>query len=210
MKLLLSFGCCLFFGSLFSQQRIDVRKDINISAGNLLYTVGGHPFINTEFFEVTEGTPYFTEEWMNGMIGLYNNTIHKNLKIKLDLHKGFIHYLDESGNELVAESAVKEVILIDVIEDKNYRFINAPSITNENDKRKPQWFLWLLTGPATVYKVFTKEVTEQRPLNSATIEQQIATKEKYALEYNGTLFFIKKLKEVPAILANKKRELVLC
>ncbi len=67
--------------------------------------------------------------------------------------------------------------------------------------------MWLLTGPASVYKVFSKEVTEQRPFNSATIEQQIATKEKYALEYNGTLFFIKKLKEVPAILANKKREL---
>ncbi len=42
MKLLLSFGCCLFIGSLFSQQRIDVRKDINVSAGNMLQSVGGH------------------------------------------------------------------------------------------------------------------------------------------------------------------------
>jgi hypothetical protein len=46
-----------------------------------------------------------------------------------------------------------------------------------------------------------------RPYGSATTEQRIKTTEKYLVLYNNAFLEVKKIKDVPSILANKKKEL---
>ena len=207
MKTYLSICCLLIFISASAQLRLaDSRKDINIRAGSMFYMVGGEPVLTSEFSRVVEGTPYFSDDWMKGMIVLYNNAVYKDLLVKIDLTKGGVHYLDQFGKEFIVESAIKEVVLTDSINERNFRFIHAPSITNSKDKRTQQWFLWLLTGNASLYKVFNKEVIEQKPYGSASVEQRVRTSEKYAVQVNGSVFYTKKLKDLPTLLMNKKEE----
>jgi hypothetical protein len=72
---------------------------------------------------------------------------------------------------------------------------------------KDSWYLWLLTGTASLYKIFEKNLSEQKPYGSATFEQHIKTLEKYLILYNNAFLEVKKLKEVPSVLSNKKAEL---
>lgn len=207
MKFYLSICCLFIFISASAQLRLaDSRKDINIRAGSMFYMVGGEPVLTSEFSSVVEGTPYFSDDWMQGMIVLYNNAVYKDLLVRINLAKGGVHYQDQFGKEFIVESAIKEVVLTDSVNDRNFRFIHAPLITNSKDKRTQQWFLWLLTGNASLYKVFNKDVIEQKPYGSASIEQRVRTSEKYAVQVNGSVFYAKKLKDLPSILSNKREE----
>jgi hypothetical protein len=200
---------CLLFVvfSVSAQGGADPRKNINIMGGSLFYSVGGQPVITAEFFKVVEGSCFFNDEWMKGIIVLNNGNQYKNINTKLDLLKGNVHYQDQFGSEFIADLNIKEVILIDTVADINYRFICAAAITEEKNTKKPLWYQWLHSGTASLYKLFEKQASEQKPYNSATTEVRIQTVEKYFIHYSGAFFDVKKLKEIPSVLAIKKSEL---
>ncbi len=96
---------------------------------------------------------------------------------------------------------------MDTLADVSYPFINSSAFTVGKATEKPQWYLWLHSGKASLYKSFNKEVSEQKPYGSATTEIRIQTVEKYFIQYDGAFFEVKKLKEISSILFNKKSEL---
>ncbi len=200
---------CLFFPLVFSvsAQGGDPRKNIDIVAGSLFYSVGGKPILTTDNFKVVEGSYFFNEEWMSAIIVLNNGAQYKNIRAKLDLVKGSLHYQDQFGINFIADPNIKEIVLTDTAADINYRFIDAAAVTGEKITKKQQWYLWLSSGKASLYKLFDKQASEQKPYNSATTEIRIQTVEKYFIHYNGTFFDVKKIKEIPSVLAIKKSEL---
>ena len=58
-----------------------------------------------------------------------------------------------------------------------------------------------------MYKLFTKELFEQKRYGSASVQQRIQTSEKYAVVYNGVIYPVKKLKELPPLFPHKKEAL---
>ncbi|MFN2439325.1 MAG: hypothetical protein ABR503_09005, partial [Chitinophagaceae bacterium] len=195
------------FFSVFGQGRGDPRKDIHMLAGSLFYEVDGKPLMASDFSKVIEGSYFFNEGWMNSLLILNNGNQYKNINARLDLFNGNVHYQDQYGAEFIATSNIKEIILTDTVADINYRFIHASALTLENNSKKPQWYQWLHSGKASLYKLFDKQSSEQKRYGSSSTEISIKTAEKYFIHYNGIFIEVKKLKEIPSLLSIKKTEL---
>jgi hypothetical protein len=65
----------------------------------------------------------------------------------------------------------------------------------------------LETGTATLYKKIKKVIVEATPFNSAATEQSINTAVFYFLEIGNEVNAIKKLKDISAVLSDKRKEL---
>ena len=129
------------------------------------------------------------------------------MQLKLDLLKNELHYLDPSGKEMIATIPLQQVILIDTVHNLNYIFINSFFIPATNLDAENGWYQLLDNGRAGIYKKLTKVITETRPYGSATTEQVIITSSRYFIIYNNQLIRIKKFKDLPDILTDKKTEL---
>jgi hypothetical protein len=206
MKTVTTVLCLLLLNVGFAQQVVDVSKqDVRVGQ-NLFFVSGGEPFVLAKFVNLVEGTPYFKDEWLKGIIVSENDREYKNIDLKIDLLDNKIHYLDANGKEFIATTSVKEVVLsADSV--TNYRFVHSSTFSQSVNTMKDSWYLWLLTGTASLYKIFEKNLSEQKPYGSATFEQHIKTLEKYLILYNNAFLEVKKLKEVPSVLSNKKAEL---
>lgn len=199
--------CCLvILKTSIAQQVIDVSKqDVQVGS-NMFFAVGGEPFVNVKFVNLVEGTPYFKEDWLKGVVVDRSGHQYKDVNIKIDLIDNNVHYLDEKQKEIVVTTPLREIVLTDAGGD-NFRFVHASSFEKPVNAPREGWYLWLYTGQASLYKTFVKNLFESKPYGSATTEQRIQTTEKYLVLYNNAFFEVKKIKDTPSILANKKNEL---
>ncbi len=203
MKRLIVPGLLLFCLNVNGQKTIDVTSG-DVNAGNLLNSIGGEPVLMAKFTALVEGTNFFSNDWLNGTIVLPGGKEYKGLSIKLDLFHNEVHYKDKDGKEFIATVPIKEVILTE--NHVNHRFIHSSAIKSATDI-KEGYYLWLHTGPTSLYKYYSKQLSEYKPYGSATTEQKIKTTDNYLVLHNGVLIQIKKLKDAPTVLANKKKEL---
>ncbi|HEX2606308.1 MAG TPA: hypothetical protein VHK91_02970 [Flavisolibacter sp.] len=185
----------------FSQRTIDVsRSDINVSG--LLLTVGGEPFVNTKFVYLVSGTPYLKEDWAPATLYVHNGKAYPHIAVKLDLIDNAVHYQNSKGEEFLS------VTLIDAIlfEADSITLLHASAIP-ETKALPTGWYQPLLQDSVSLYKFYEKKVTESKPYNSATTEQRIATFDRYHIIQKGTPITIRKIKDVPGALPDKKAEL---
>ena len=199
----------LFFAQFsYAQRTIDITKtDINRLGSNLFYTVGGEPFSPYKYVKVVEGSAFFNEGWMKGLIVLNGGTEYKNLLLKLDLVENNVHYQDENGRELIAINPIREVVLIDTVSGDQYHFIHSAALTTELNKQEKGWYEILLRGNAKLYKFHKKHLNESKPYGSATFEQTIKDLPQYFVLNNGSMVRIKKWKEITDVLNDKKAQL---
>lgn len=190
----------------FSQQVVDVSKENSGVSTNTFFSVGGEPFVTTKFVNLVEGSPYFKDDWMNAILVDAKNNQYKAKSVKLDLMDNKIHFLDDGGREMLASVDARQIIFSDA-GGNNFKFVHSSALSTDAKSIKQGWYLWLASGKASLYKYFTKTLTEMRPYNSATYEQYVKTKESYLIFYNNSFLEIKKLKDAPSVLANKKAEL---
>jgi hypothetical protein len=201
-KIVAAVVICLLPLTLFSQKRtVDVDKD-NLNAGNFLTVVGGEPFINIKFVRLTEGTPYFSDEWMKGSLVLEKNRQFRG-QLKLDLYYNAVHYLDDKQNEFVVDLPVKQITLLDTTTGP-YTFLHSSLLPQTSVPFKAQWYLQLYSDSVSLYKYFIKQLSEDKPYNSATYEQKIKTVEVYWTFFKGSPIEFKKLKEAPALFGDKR------
>jgi len=191
-----------------SQKTIDVDKEATTGSGafNHMYTVGGTPFVMAKFSRVVEGSPFFNEQIMKGAIILSGGKEYKNVLIRLNLLESQVNYLDEKQIEMIATTPVREVVLWDTIQKKDYRFISSTYMETTPAPEKGFYEL-LHAGKAKLYKQHKKLIRENRPYGSATFEQTIQTEMGYFILTNNQWTRIKKLKDLPAIFPDKKTEL---
>ena len=71
----------------------------------------------------------------------------------------------------------------------------------------PVWYQLLDSGRVILYKKYVKTINEEKPYNSAILEQKMVTSYTYALKVNNVLFPVKKLKDLPNLLQDKRQEL---
>jgi hypothetical protein len=197
----------LFLQSATAQRVVDVTNgDTRINASSF-FTVSGTPFVNEKYVKLVEGSPYFSDDWLSGSLISVTGQEYKNLSLKLNLHSHEILYKDELGAEMIATTQIAEVILTNA-SGNNFRFVHSSRLPQQDaNPLKTGWYLWFCSGTADLYKYYSKQMSESTPYGSATTEQKIKTKEKYLISYNNAFIEIGKLKEAPAIMANKKSEL---
>lgn len=206
MRYLIAIVSLFLFNAAFAQQVVDVSKQDVRLGSNMFFVSGGEPFVTTKFVNLVEGTPYFKDEWLKGIVVDKSNHQYKDIRLKIDLVDNTIHYLDDKEKEFIATTPIKEVVLTDGL-DNNYRFLHSSGLENIVNAEKDKWYLWLVTGTASLYKKFEKDLSEFKGYGASTAEQHIKTREKYLILYNNSFLEVKKIKDVPSLLVNKKKEL---
>jgi hypothetical protein len=192
----------------FSQRVIDVRKDnANPVRDGLFYVVGGVPFSPAKYVEVVSGTPYFNEDYLPADLLMSGGGEHRNIPVKIDLVSNELVYKDSLGNELVATSSIRQVVLHNKSAGKDFVFINS-ALVNFNGHEPPAgWYQLIESGDASLYKKIQKTINETKPYNSATTEQTIQTTNKYFVDAFSTFTEVKKPKELAELLADKSKEM---
>ena len=206
MRLL--FICVLLLVALVTpaQQVINVANDETRLAQSTFNLLSGAPFISVKYVNLVEGSPYFKDEWLASVLVSETGREYKDVKVRLDLVDNHIHFQDDKGTDMITTSPIKEVVLTDAMSN-NYKFVHSSRLPASSIIKDEGWFMWLCSGSASLYKFHDKRVKEFTPYNSATIELTIKTTERYLVSYNNALLEIKKIKDAPSVLANKKAEL---
>lgn len=189
-----------------TQKTVDVGKEPVSFASNQLFTVGGEAYVKTKFARVVEGSAFFAEEFMQGAIILSEGREYKYKLVRLNLIDGQVNYINEQGAELVATTPIREVVFWDTLHKKDHRFVQSDYI--EADKKPEKDFYELLqAGAAELYKQHKKALVESQQYGNATYEQRILTELRYFILHNKKWQRIKKLKDLPETLSDKKKEL---
>lgn len=205
MKLFIVILLCTSTITLQAQKMVDVAEGNSSAMSPSFFTVvNGEPVVFAKFAKIVDGTPYFSDEWMKGNVVINGGTQFAGVYMKLDLYDNEVHYRDPKGNELVATTQIQKLILFDSSTQLVFNFINGAYI-NANEQVKG-WYQLLTEGNASVFKHIKKRMTENKPYGSATIERSLFTSFYYYALYNGNFIQIKKFKDVPDLLADKKDE----
>jgi len=199
-------SCCLLFISLVSfSQTIDVDKnDKRLTAITNLST-SGTPYINAKFVRVVSGSPFFNEKMMRGILIARDSTEYRNIVIRLNLLESQVNFLNNKQEELIVGTPLREVDLVDTVNQKNYHFIFSDYIET-TDKLGKGFYQILQNGKAGLYAHHKKVLKESRSYNSATYEQSIETYLTYYVLLGGQWKKINKIKDLPAVLNDKKSE----
>ena len=187
-----------------AQQVIDLsRTDQQVNV--FMQSVGGEPvMLNVKVMRTVEGTPFFRDDWMNCSILMPSGNQYTNVMAKLDLQENDLYYLDKAKKEYIAQSEIREIAFTDAF-GRKYRFVHSRYIDATN--LKEGWYQWLTDGKASLYKYYDKIASRTKPYGSATEEQTIRTKERYFVVHNKSAVELKKFKDAPDALGNKKEEL---
>src|SRR5579863_2859728 len=109
MKRLLLFGLLLSGGLSGSAQDGFVAQ----TGSPLSYNVfdrNGKTFVNPE--PDVAGSPFFADDWRLGSVILVDNRKYDNVKLRINLYSGEVHFMDSIRKEMALEKGyVKEIIL---------------------------------------------------------------------------------------------------
>lgn len=181
------------------------KNDFKTVSGSLfLTTITGEPINTNKYVRLVEGTPFFREYWMQSIIVLKDGKRTQNVQARLNLLEAEIVFLDTKGRELIVTQPVTEIIFMNKTEDSLFRFVHASALGTD---AKKGWYQWLHSGTASLYRSYQKDLFEQKPYGSASVEQRIATKERWFVYRNGSLVPVKNLKDLPGIFRDRKAEM---
>lgn len=205
MKQLLIAFLFLFYMTSSAQKVVDASKNDYVGMNNF-YSVAGEPFVNAKFVRLKSGSPYFADEWLKGKGVSESGQVYAGGTVKLNLLDNQILFLNSKGEEMTSSLVLKELLLSDTLSGKNYQFVSS-SVLPSSSSIKKGWYLQLVSGKARLYQYFRKWMVEDKPYGSATTEQSIVTKEEFYVLVNDSLLQLKKAKELPALLPDKKKEI---
>jgi hypothetical protein len=201
MKQLLLAFIALPFCSAHSQQNALTGNVATITT----YTIHGLP-AESALANLKSGSPYFKDEWLNSTIILKDGQQYENVQAKVNLYENKIHYMS-NNIELVAESPIRDVVLTDALSNDTYHFVNYPAVSRTGNDGEAKWYLSLLEGAVSLYKLYDKAIEESRAYNSAIVDRSMNTKESYFVFYKGELRPVRKLRELPEIFFDKQSEM---
>jgi hypothetical protein len=187
---------------LVKSQTVNVSQDnANFVVQQALNEIGtGRPFVSARFTQLVEGTPYFRENWMPGIVELASGPVNGATHLKVDLFDNTLHYLHK-GLEMVATSPVMKVQLTDTTTGQTYLFWNQQLLSDSLDNSMKGWYRVLQQGATTLLVRYRKTVIERQPYGSATTEMIIRTSNIYYILQKGTITEVKKWKDLPGLLS---------
>jgi hypothetical protein len=171
MKKTLILATTLFFALLTHAQTV----------GYFVTDLKGEPIPNN-YSRVTEGSPFFSPEWMKARAIGVDGKIYDNLTAKLNLLEPGIHYQDDQQRELRMNIALRELVLSDPASGTVFRFRRAGEICQGNAQ---SWYQVLDSGRASLLKLDTRILTEVKPYGSSVTEEHITASVRFFLVADG-------------------------
>ena len=173
---------------------------------NPFYFSNDLPVLVDKYPRFADGSPYFSEDWLNGDITITGGKLYENIKVRLDLVDNTLQYISPKGAELVAITPIMNVLLKDSAQKKEYRFVHSSSIKSSKNITTG-WYILLVSGPATLYKHISKTIIQPKNISSGATEPTVNTAEEYFIYTDSLLAQVKKTKEIPELLKSKSSEL---
>ena len=207
MKLLFFIIGCVCAVDLYAQKSVDVTTgNASAMSPNFFTVVNGEPVVFAKFTQLVSGTPYFRDDWMRGNVIMNGaEQQYAGILLKLDLYQNEVHYQTLSGAEMIAITPIQKVILFDTASKQIFNFVNGQFIETKSPVRG--WYLSLVEGNAMLFKQIRKHLTENKPYGSATVEQSISNTLHYYILYKGNLTEIKRMRDIPDLLPDKKSQI---
>ncbi|TXJ27255.1 MAG: hypothetical protein E6Q24_10080 [Chitinophagaceae bacterium] len=207
MKTSLLLAAVCFSAKTYAQQQvIDVDKNPMPLSSRVFYTTGGQPFSTSKYVRLTSGSPYFSDSWMKGYLLTKDSVEYSGMLLKLDLLENLLIYLNDKNQEFVSSLPMRIVSLKDTVSNKKYIFTHSSSVPGAPDKEKA-WYEILAQGKVFLYKQYAKSIYESKAYASSITEQSVITDEKYFIGTGTQLIRVKKIKDIPSVLSDKKKEL---
>lgn len=188
-----------------AQRVIDVNNVEDKTILQNFYISGGEPFSNLQYVRLIDGSPYYNDKWMKGTVYFEDGTGYTGLYLKLDLLKGNIHYQGFDKAEYVVQADIKKVVLTDTVNSTSAEFINSQYWNTPGVYKG--WYQVIKEGNAGLYKLHRKILRENKKYGVSTTEQEIETKPQYIVLMDKKAFQVKKFKDLPEILHDKKNEI---
>lgn len=158
--------------------------------------------LTNRYSAVTEGSPYWSENWMKGKVITPDGKAYDNLSLKINLLDREIVFLNDQQQEIVLKNPVKEIVLTDLVRGVDYHFIRGNSACGQ---RPDELVEVLVQGRTQLLKIHVRVKTEVKPYGSATTEEKITASSRYfILLDNGNCQAIKSPQELWTILDNQK------
>jgi hypothetical protein len=152
------------------------------------------------------GTPFFSDEWMKGIITLSDGKSYKGERLRVDLLNTKLFFVNQDGQEKVCVSAVDRVLLLDSVNGRVYHFIHSYTLPVHPDLKDSAWLEVLQPGKAELIKYQKKELIERASYASAP-EDIIKTQSRYYLLHNKRLYKVAAFRDLKNILADRKTEI---
>jgi hypothetical protein len=207
MKFLLLFFFCAAVLSARSQQVVDVSKTDYTVGQSTFFSAGGEPFVSVKFVSLVEGTPYFKDDFMQAVLVSKEGQAYRDISVKLDLFDNQLHYLDPKGKEYITTTPLREIVMANPASKDSFHFLYSSYLPDTKKELQPGWYLNLASGKATLYTFYKKTVQENKPYGASAIQQTIKTDNIFVVQTASGLTQLKKLKDLPGALPDKKGEL---
>ena len=153
-----------------------------------------------------DGSPYFRDEWMKGIITLSNGQSYRGEQMRLDLLNTKLFFINQEGREKVCVSPVDRVILLDSVNSKAHTFVHSFVLPVHPDLKDSVWLEVLQPGKAQLVKYQKKELVEKSSYASAPVDV-IKTQTRYYLWYDNRLFKVSSFRDLREVFAAHKTEL---
>ena len=180
-----------------------------------LYTPGNQTFVLSmngqamlvnKYANLVSGSPYLNDSWQDGKLMIDNNHSYVPLTFKLNLLENSLHFRDSAGHEMVTNNKVKDLVIPNA-NYGDYHFTQVDAIPDQHNAGSNVWVQVLVSGKVSLYKYIRKQLVETRPYGASTVEQRINDQEFFYVDNAGNLTRIKKTKDIPEALTEKKIEL---
>src|SRR4051812_41582942 len=110
----------------------DFQKGVSFDREFIITDANGRPFKN-EYPDIN-GTPFLHPYWNYAQLLTKTNLVFDSVKVKMDVYKQEIHFIDPWNNEKVATAGyITDLFLLDSPSQKTFRFrCGYPDIDNQN------------------------------------------------------------------------------
>ncbi|HYF32440.1 MAG TPA: hypothetical protein VD993_15050 [Chitinophagaceae bacterium] len=144
--------------------------------------VGSEPIlINNANNRSVDGTPFFSETWMKGIITMRDGKSYRGHGIRLDLTTNKVHFLTEEGKQMLCNTSIERLILMDSVKDAMFSFIHTSALPKQTDLKEPGWLEIMTQGTASLLKFQKKEREEVWSYTGPPSERIKAQKKYYVL-----------------------------
>lgn len=152
-----------------------------------------------------DGTPYFNDTWMKGIITLSDGKSYSGQKLRLDLLSNKVHFVGPDGREQVCAQLVDRLILLDTVTDQVYSFVHSSALPVHPDLRDFAWLEALAQGNARFFKYQKKELTESAAYASTPVDK-IKTQVRYYILFDNKLQRVSSIRDVQQVLSSGSKE----
>ena len=167
--------------------------------------VNSEPITSPNNPRQVEGTPFFNDSWMKGIITLKDGNSYSGQKLRLDLLENRVHFIGPDGKEKVCSDIVDRLILLDTVNDQVYTFVHSSALPIHPDLRDYAWLEVLAQGSARLFKFHKKELAEVSVYAGAPVDK-IKTQARYYLFFGNKLTKINSIRDIQEILTARGKE----